>query len=156
MYPGIHNFSEIGKLNKVLLHRLGAEVEGLTPDNFARLLFDDIPYIEQAQKEHDAFAQLLRDNGVEVIYYVDETAKAIADPEVKKAFLNDILSESDLNSQGIREAIFNYLYAMPEKEMVAKIIAGVRKEDIKEFEAKSLSDLVTDDYPFYMDTIPNP
>ena len=155
MYPGIHNFSEIGKLNKVLLHRLGAEVEGLTPDNFARLLFDDIPYIEQAQKEHDAFAQLLRDNGVEVIYYVDETAKAIADPEVKKAFLNDILSESDLNSQGIREAIFDYLYAMPEKEMVAKIIAGVRKEDIKEFEAKSLSDLVTDDYPFYMDPMPN-
>ena len=42
MKPGINNFSEIGKLNKVLLHRLGSEVEGLVPDNFERLLFDDI------------------------------------------------------------------------------------------------------------------
>ena len=33
MKPGIHNFSEIGKLNKVLLHRLGDEVEGLVPEN---------------------------------------------------------------------------------------------------------------------------
>ena len=31
MYPGIHNFSEIGKLNKVLLHRPGLELEALTP-----------------------------------------------------------------------------------------------------------------------------
>ena len=30
MYPGIHNFSEIGKLNKVLLHRPGKELEALT------------------------------------------------------------------------------------------------------------------------------
>ena len=27
MYSGIHNFSEIGKLNKVLLHRPGEELE---------------------------------------------------------------------------------------------------------------------------------
>ena len=60
MKPGIHNFSEIGKLNKVLLHRLGDEVEGLVPDNFERLLFDDIPYLKVAQQEHDRFAQLLR------------------------------------------------------------------------------------------------
>ena len=77
MKPGIHNFSEIGKLNKVLLHRLGDEVEGLVPDNFERLLFDDIPYLKVAQQEHDRFAQLLRDNGVEVVYYLDETAKAL-------------------------------------------------------------------------------
>ena len=30
MYPGIHNFSEIGKLNKVLLHRPGKELEALS------------------------------------------------------------------------------------------------------------------------------
>ena len=44
MYPGIHNYSEIGKLNRVLLHRPGDEIEALVPDNFGRLLFDDIPY----------------------------------------------------------------------------------------------------------------
>ncbi|OLR56479.1 arginine deiminase [Hornefia porci] len=155
MYPGIHNFSEIGKLNKVLLHRIGHEVEGLVPDNFARLLFDDIPYLKVAEQEHDRFAQVLRDNGVEVIYYVDETAKAIRDPEVKKAFLNDILDESDLNSEGIREAIYDYLIRMPEREMVAKIIAGVRKTDIPNVESRTLADLISSSYPFYMDPMPN-
>ena len=155
MYPGIHNFSEIGKLNRVLLRRIGHEVEGLVPDNFARLLFDDIPYLKVAEQEHDRFAQVLRDNGVEVIYYVDETAKAIRDPEVKKAFLNDILDESDLNSEGIREAIYDYLIRMPEREMVAKIIAGVRKTDIPNVESKTLADLISSSYPFYMDPMPN-
>ncbi len=155
MYPGINNFSEIGKLNKVLLHRIGPEVEGLVPDNFARLLFDDIPFLKQAEKEHDAFAKLLKDNGVEVVYYVDETAKAISTPELKKAFLNDILDASKLHSTGVREAVFEYLYAMPEKEMVAKIIAGVKKEELGSFEAKTLSDMIMSDYPFYMDPMPN-
>ena len=79
MYPGIHNFSEIGKLNKVLLHRPGEELESLTPATLERLLFDDIPYLKVAQEEHDRFAEVLRENGVEVIYYVDEVAKAIAE-----------------------------------------------------------------------------
>ena len=46
MYSGIHNFSEIGKLNKVLLHRPGEELESLTPATLERLLFDDIPYLK--------------------------------------------------------------------------------------------------------------
>lgn len=155
MYPGIHNYSEIGKLNKVLLHRIGSEVEGLVPDNFARLLFDDIPYLKVAQEEHDRFAQLLRDNGVEVVYYVDETAKALADEKVKESFVNDILDESDLLSEGIREAIYDYLIAMPAKEMVEKVIAGVKKTDIPKIESKSLADFITSAYPFYMDPMPN-
>ena len=61
MVKGIHNYSEIGKLNKVLLHRLDSEIEGLVPDNFERLLFDDIPYLKVAQEEHDRFANLLRE-----------------------------------------------------------------------------------------------
>ena len=79
MKPGINNYSEIGKLNKVLLHRIGDEIEGLVPDNFERLLFDDIPYLKVAQQEHDKFADVLRENDVEVIYYVDETVKALRD-----------------------------------------------------------------------------
>ena len=47
-------------LKRVLLHRPGQEVENLTPEYLERLLFDDIPWLEQAQKEHDAFADILR------------------------------------------------------------------------------------------------
>lgn len=40
--------SEIGKLNKVLLHRPGQELEHLVPGDLERLLFDDIPYLNAA------------------------------------------------------------------------------------------------------------
>ena len=62
----IHVTSEIGKLDVVMLKRPGQEVENITPDTMPRLLFDDIPYLPIAQKEHDNFAQILRDNGTEV------------------------------------------------------------------------------------------
>ena len=34
MINGVNNYSEIGKLNKVLLHRIGTEVDGLVPEKF--------------------------------------------------------------------------------------------------------------------------
>ena len=67
METGIHNTSEIGRLKKVLLHRPGGELENLMPEYLERLLFDDIPYLKEAQREHDAFADCLRGQGVEVV-----------------------------------------------------------------------------------------
>lgn len=154
MKPGIHNYSEIGKLNKVLLHRIGEEVEGLVPDNFERLLFDDIPFLKVAQQEHDRFAEVLRENGVEVIYYVDETAKALKDKAVREEFLNKFLDETPLNSQGVREALYDYLINMDERAMVAKLIAGVKRDEI-DVQSKSLADFISSSYPFYMDPMPN-
>ena len=55
--------SEIGQLKKVLLHRPGNELLNLTPDTLARPLFDDIPFLPDAQKEHDEFANILKTNG---------------------------------------------------------------------------------------------
>ena len=106
---GIHNYSEIGTLKKVLLHRIGEEIESLVPDNFTRLLFDDIPYLEVAKKEHDGFAKVLRDNGVEVVYYAEEAAKALADPDVREEFLRRFIAESDVSSETAGEAVFCYL-----------------------------------------------
>ena len=105
MYPGIHNFSEIGKLNKVLLHRPGRELEALTPSTLGRLLFDDIPYLKIAQEEHDNFARVLRENGVEVVYYVDEVAKAIADPARQIQLVNDFLNISKIHAKGLRASM---------------------------------------------------
>ena len=155
MYPGIHNYSEIGKLNKVLLHRPGAEIEALVPDNLERLLFDDIPYLKVAQQEHDRFAEILRENGVDVIYYVDETAKALKDPKVKAEFLDLFLNASHPNSIAVKEALFEYLMGMEEKEMVSKLIAGVKKDEDLPDHTKSLVDYISISYPFYMDPMPN-
>ena len=64
MKKGIHNYSEIGKLNRVLLHRPGRELEALTPATMERLLFDDVPYLKEAQKEHDQFAKDSREGRI--------------------------------------------------------------------------------------------
>lgn len=155
MYPGIHNFSEIGKLNKVLLHRPGEELEALTPGTLERLLFDDIPYLKIAQEEHDRFAQVLRENDIEVIYYVDEVAKAIADPALQIQLVNDFLNISKIHSKGLRAALTTYLLAMPPKQMIAKLIAGIKRSEVATDKPSSLMDLVEDDYPFVSDPMPN-
>ena len=80
---GICVRSEIKPLKKVLLHRPGRELLNLTPDRLPELLFDDIPFLKVAQQEHDAFAQILRDNGTEVVYLEDLMAEVFKlHPEV--------------------------------------------------------------------------
>ncbi|MBE6027464.1 MAG: arginine deiminase [Clostridiales bacterium] len=155
MVRGVHNYSEIGKLNKVLLHRIGSEVDGLVPDNFARLLFDDIPYLKVAQQEHDRFADILRKNGVEVVYYVDEVAKAIEKPDIKDRFIREMLDEVNFSSRGVKEAIYAYLIAMTPHDLVNKVIAGIRKTDIPDYKPRTLAEKINEAYPFYMDPMPN-
>ena len=74
---GVNVKSEIKPLKKVLLHRPGKELLNLTPNTLEELLFDDIPFLKVAQAEHDAFAQALRDNGVEVVYLEDLMAEVL-------------------------------------------------------------------------------
>ncbi len=155
MVRGVHNYSEIGKLNKVLLHRIGGEVDGLVPDNFARLLFDDIPYLKVAQQEHDRFADILRKNGVEVVYYVDEVAKAIEKPDIKDRFIREMLDEVNFSSRGVKEAIYAYLIAMTPHDLVNKVIAGIRKTDIPDYKPRTLAEKINEAYPFYLDPMPN-
>ena len=155
MKPGINNYSEIGKLNKVLLHRLGGEIEGLVPDNFERLLFDDIPYLKIAQQEHDRFAELLKENGVEVIYYVDETAKALKTEEIRQNFVDDFIADSGIYSEEAREAVRDYLLGMPSKQLVEKAISGIKKDEIQVKNKGSLASYIASGYPYYTDPMPN-
>lgn len=155
MGKSVHIYSEIGKLNKVLLHRLDKEIEGLVPDNFERLLFDDIPYLKVAQEEHDCFANLLIKNGVEVVYYVDETSKALKDVKIRQEFIKCFTDESNIYSDTAKEAIFQYLLKMPVKEMVNKVISGIKKTEIGRIDVNSLADFIASDYPYYTDPMPN-
>ena len=154
MKKGVNNYSEIGRLNKVLLHRIGDEIEGLVPDNFERLLFDDIPYLAVAQQEHDRFADLLRENGVEVIYYVDESAKALKDRNVRQMFVKRFIDESDVHSDAVREALEDYLLRMEPRKLVEKVISGVRKSEL-DVKSNSLADYISAGYPYYTDPMPN-
>ena len=151
----IHNFSEIGKLNKVLLHKIGNEIEALTPDNFERLLFDDIPYLKIASQEHERFAEILTENGAEVVYFIDETVKALQDKKVRDGFTVKFIEESEVYSERAKIAIKEYLDRMSVREMVEAIVAGVKKSDVEDITSYSLADYISAGYPYYTDPMPN-
>ena len=157
METAIHNTSEIGRLKRVLLHRPGGELENLMPEYLERLLFDDIPYLKEAQREHDAFADCLRAQGVEVVYLADLVAESLTGPEVRQDFLRQFLEESGVTDARTRDMLEEYLGAMSDREMVSAMMAGVRKSALRAAGGR-LGDYlsaVEDDYPFAVDPLPN-
>lgn len=149
--------SEIGRLKTVLLHRPGEELEALTPEYMGRMLFDDVPFLKKAQEEHDAFAQVLRDNGVEVLYLDQLVAEALYTEEIKWQFIKEMVRASKQDDSYSAEAIVNYLGNMDTLAMVRKVMAGVKKDEVSvmEPENKQLHHYMVDDYPFYLDPMPN-
>ncbi|RYI30261.1 arginine deiminase [Bacillus infantis] len=147
--------SEIGELKSVLLHRPGKEVENLTPQYLKRLLFDDIPYLPAIQKEHDYFAGVLSNRGIEVLYLDKLMTETLAQPEIRSRFTEQILMESQSNVNGSFEAVSEYLNSLPADELVRKVMAGVRKNEIDLKEKVHLHEIMADSYPFFLDPMPN-
>lgn len=148
--------SEIKPLKKVLLHRPGAEIENLTPDYLERLLFDDIPFLEVAQQEHDAFAEVLRQNGVEVVYLHELAAEVIEDEEIKDKFIKQFIQEADIKSEQVKKIVYEFLKGFDSnEELIRKTMAGINKNELPGISKKSLVDLAEEDYPFVTDPMPN-
>ncbi|MCL6570233.1 MAG: arginine deiminase [Bacillus sp. (in: Bacteria)] len=151
----IHVTSEIGILRTVLLKRPGKEVENLTPEFLQRLLFDDIPYLPIIQREHDYFAETLKNRGIEVLYLEKLVVETLSKQEIKNQFVDDILSESKANINGAAIVLKDYLLSFSTAEMVDKIMSGVIKREIEASKKRHLYELMEDHYPFYLDPMPN-
>ncbi len=149
--------SEIGKLKKVLLHRPGKELEHLVPEELERLLFDDIPYLAKAQAEHDRFAALLRENGVEVVYLTDLMAEVLkAEPAVKERFVREFIIEGGSTALLFKNQLFDYLMEIQdEKELVLKTMSGISLNELHAEARSPLVDLVKSESRFILDPIPN-
>ncbi|OPL08335.1 MAG: arginine deiminase [delta proteobacterium ML8_F1] len=149
-------YSEIGKLKKVLLHRPGPEIENLTPDLMDRLLFDDIPYMEMARVEHDAFAQVFKDRGIEVFYLEDLVADVLENPKIKNQMIDQFIDEANVKSEYRVQQLKEYYGAFKNnKKLVEVMIAGIRAQEFEELHTNNLRDLVMNDYPFIVDPMPN-
>ncbi|PGN53557.1 arginine deiminase [Bacillus thuringiensis] len=151
----IHVTSEIGELQTVLLKRPGKEVENLTPDYLQQLLFDDIPYLPIIQKEHDYFAQTLRNRGVEVLYLEKLAAEALVDKKLREEFVDRILKEGQADVNVAHQTLKEYLLSFSNEELIQKIMGGVRKNEIETSKKIHLYELMEDHYPFYLDPMPN-
>src|SRR3954454_6403166 len=94
--PRFHVDSEVGALRRVLLHRPDLELRRLTPSTVNELLFDDILWVKRARQEHDAFADTLRDAGVEVLLFAELLAETLKLDDARAWLLDRTVTENDL------------------------------------------------------------
>ena len=156
----IHVTSEIAPLKKVLLHRPGKGLLNLTPDSLSRLLFDDIPYLPDAIKEHDEFADLLRQNGVEVVYLEDLMADVLdLSEEIRDKFIKQFVYEAGIRTPKYKYLVIDYLDQITNsKQLVLKTMEGIQISDIsrrKRDIEKSLIDQIDEEDKFIADPMPN-
>lgn len=157
---GIHVTSEIGKLKKVCLHRPGDELLNLPPFELERLLFDDVPFLEVAQAEHDRFAELMREEGVEILYIEKLVAEVFdAQPELRDQFLDQYIAEAGIVNDAYKPIAREKLASISDNlEFVKKTVAGLAKSEL-DLPAKkgSLAALCGcgDDSDLVIDPMPN-
>ena len=156
MNQALNITSEIGSLKRVLLRRPGKEVENLIPSTMEELLFDDIPYLPIIQEEHDAFATVLRDNGAEVVYLENLLTETLKEDKVKDQLISQLIKESGIHVDEAIQAVSEYFYSMTDRDMVDKMMAGVRMDELS-INSTSLSWLTDDESNslFLMDPMPN-
>lgn len=124
--------NEINKLKKVLVHRPGDELLNLTPNALDELLFDDIPDLDKAKEEHDEFAKIFRNEGVEVVYLEDLMAETLKDSkELKEKFLDQYLKEANIEDEIVLSEAKKLLESIKDdKEFVLKTMAGLTLNEL--------------------------
>ena len=150
--------SEIAPLKKVLLHRPGRELEHLVPASLEQLLFDDIPYLEQAQIEHDYFASVLVANGAEVVYLEDLVTEVFnIHPELVKPFIVDIVKDSKNGlAHAYSEKLEHFLLSIEDtKSLLLSIMSGITETELGNLGKGSLASYLSSDSRFVLEPIPN-
>ncbi|HWV84980.1 MAG TPA: arginine deiminase, partial [Capillimicrobium sp.] len=149
-----HVDSEVGTLRKVLVHRPGLEHTRLTPSNADDLLFDDVIWVKRAKEEHDAFAEVMRDRGVEVFYAESLLADVLAIPEARDWILDQVLNERHVGVYLARSRR-EWGREAPVAEVADFLIGGMTKADLDAgagltYEASRRTDLLLPPLPNFI------
>ena len=110
--------SEVGRLEAVLLHTPGAEVENMTPGNAQRALYSDILNLSIARREYEQLSGVL--DRVAKTYQVKELLIKVLDNYVERERLIGKICVSE-NVTGY----FEYLMDMSSVKLADALIEGV-------------------------------
>jgi arginine deiminase len=117
----LHVTSEIGRLESVLVHTPGPELEAVTPGNREDYLYDDIIDLEIAQREHARFVAVLEQFAT--VYQVrDLVAEVLAQPAAREFLITrtlDVVPSEPLAQQ---------LAALAPSDLVMMLIQGAEEE----------------------------
>lgn len=149
---GVH--SEVGKLRTVLVCRPGLAHQRLTPGNCRSLLFDDVLWVQEAQKDHYDFVLKMQERGVEVLELHDLLAETIEEKEARD-FILDRRVTAHMVGAGVAEAIRPWLDEMPAKKLAAHLIGGFAVSDLPDIEIKTMLEEAFGGTEFFLPPIPN-
>lgn len=126
-----HVASEVGQLRQVIVHRPGLEMDRLTPSNKDALLFDDVMWTGQAQRDHDVFADALRAGGAEVLYVQELLAETLEIPEAREYVSAETFEERWYGVSGNRY-MREYADTLSAAELAEHLIVGITKDELLE------------------------
>ena len=125
----LHVESEVGRLRRVMLHRPGLELQRLTPANCSDLLFDDVLWVKRARQEHDAFAETLRERGVEVLYLAELLAETMRDDTARKWVLERTITDHELGPM-LAPHVRDHLFTLDAEALARTLIGGLVASDL--------------------------
>ncbi|MFZ0834924.1 MAG: arginine deiminase [Mycobacterium sp.] len=148
--------SEVGTLRAAILHRPGPELQRLTPRNNDALLFDGLPWVSRAQEEHDAFAELLRSRGIEVMLLAQLLTEALSSGAAR---MHGIAAAVDARRLGhpLAQELSEYLRGLDADALARVLTAGMTFTELpfRESAVGSLVRLMHHGTDFVIDPLPN-
>lgn len=124
---GVH--SEVGRLRKVLVCAPGLAHRRLTPTNADDLLFDDVMWVENAQRDHADFVIKLQQRGVEVVELHDLLAQAMAIPEARTWLLDRKITANEVGP-GLIDDTRAFLETLEPRQLAEYLIGGLATADL--------------------------
>jgi len=152
--------SEVGKLRKVIVHRPDLSLQRLTPGNHDELLFDDVLWVERAQREHDQFVARLRERDVEVFYVADLLAEALAADSGVRRRLIELVASEHVVGPSLVDDVGTALEGMRPELLAKHLIGGLTVAesglDLAKVRSRSLvAAAIEDEGTFVLPPLPN-
>ena len=126
---GVH--SEVGRLHTVIVHRPDLAHERLSPTNCHELLFDDVIWVRRARQEHDAFVDLMRERGVEVLLFHELLAQTLEQPDAREWVLTRRLRPEETTVMFARD-LTDWMREMSGDELATRLVGGVTAHELPE------------------------
>ena len=129
--------SEVGKLRTVMVHRPDLAHERLSPTNCHELLFDDVIWVRRARQEFDAFVDLMRERGVEVLLLHELLAETLEDQEARAWLLSRRVRPEEVTVI-FAEPLTEWLTEMPADELATKLTGGITVQELPDEMRKTI------------------